>query len=288
VYEEDEEPEAAEISEELELELSPSAEPGAPSEPGEPELSPELSPEEDLEPELSEEVLPPDELGDAEPSEEEVVEPSHERHAPSVSVPPRVDYDEGRLSEDSGAFERITSRSAEVEARDRADDIPTTIVGVPDSLFAREESPTGEARPVLSGVFDFTDLQDDDDGLGRLEVEPKTAPRGVAGALLAGANTRGGSLEYMSGAERGRRVAIVDRLTVGQGSHCGMPIPGDTRLSPLHCTVERTAAGFVLVDAGSANGTVVNGQRITEIDLAGGEVIMVGRTVLRFQLGNDE
>jgi pSer/pThr/pTyr-binding forkhead associated (FHA) protein len=92
----------------------------------------------------------------------------------------------------------------------------------------------------------------------------------------------------MSGPDRGKRVPVGDRLTVGQGPQCGMAIPGDTRLSPLHCTVERTDTGFLLVDSGSANGTVVNGQRISEIDLSGGEVIMVGRTVLRFQVEDRE
>jgi hypothetical protein len=91
-------------------------------------------------------------------------------------------------------------------------------------------------------------------------------------------------LEYMSGADRGSQVAIEASLTVGQSKHCGMSIPGDTRLSPVHCKVERTAVGFKLVDEGSANGTVVNGARIAEVDLYGGEVIMVGRTVLRFRI----
>jgi len=91
-------------------------------------------------------------------------------------------------------------------------------------------------------------------------------------------------LEYMSGADRGQQVAVDDVLTVGQSKHCGMSIPGDSRLSPVHCKVERSPGGFKLIDEASANGTVVNGARITEIDLAGGEVIMVGRTVLRFRI----
>ncbi len=104
------------------------------------------------------------------------------------------------------------------------------------------------------------------------------APASVDDAVPAGA------LEYMSGADRGQQVPVVGVLTVGQSKHCGMSIPGDRRLSPVHCKVERTKQGYKLVDEGSANGTVVNGARITEIDLQGGEVIMVGRTVLRFRI----
>ena len=38
----------------------------------------------------------------------------------------------------------------------------------------------------------------------------------------------------------------------------------------------------MLRDLGGDAGTVINGQKVKERDLEGGEVIMVGRTVLRF------
>ena len=88
----------------------------------------------------------------------------------------------------------------------------------------------------------------------------------------------------MSGADRGQQVRIDGVLTVGQSEDCGMSIPGDTRLSAVHCKVVVRDGDFVLLDEGSANGTVVNGARIQEVTLGGGEVIMVGRTVLRFRV----
>ena len=62
---------------------------------------------------------------------------------------------------------------------------------------------------------------------------------------------------------------------------------GQTRLSAVHCRVRRIGDGFHLSDEGSQTGTVVNGQRVTEVGLSGGEIIMVGRTVLRFRMGDD-
>ena len=62
-----------------------------------------------------------------------------------------------------------------------------------------------------------------------------------------------------------------------------MSVPTDSRLSPTHCIIQRTSRGFVLRDAGSTAGTHVDGQRIQETVLQGGETIMVGRTVLRFR-----
>ena len=91
-------------------------------------------------------------------------------------------------------------------------------------------------------------------------------------------------LEYMSGPERGQAVAVGPHLSVGQSHECGMSVPTDSRMSATHCMVQRTSTGFVLRDSGSATGTVVNGQRIDELELQGGETIMVGRTVLRFRM----
>ncbi|MEQ1572482.1 MAG: FHA domain-containing protein, partial [Myxococcota bacterium] len=93
-----------------------------------------------------------------------------------------------------------------------------------------------------------------------------------------------GSLEFMSGTDRGKRIEVGDQIAVGQSRQCGVSIPSDLRLSPIHCRLERSRDGFVLTDEGSANGTVVNGQRVSRFPLHGGEVIMVGRTVLRFRL----
>ena len=142
---------------------------------------------------------------------------------------------------------------------------------VPQARPGRPRRPEPPREPAASTF----DLSPDDVG-GADTPEPAVrehappAPRAV--------------LEYMSGADRGSNVPIGAALTVGQSKHCGMSIPGDTRLSPVHCKVERTpSGGYRLIDEGSANGTVVNGARISEVDLAGGEVIMVGRTVLRFR-----
>jgi hypothetical protein len=169
---------------------------------------------------------------------------------------------------------------------------PPSSVRAPSSAFVGLTNPTS-APPLPTAP-----------GVARDAGEPKPgAPAAAPAAAMApvslgpvptpmvGATSkpaRIASLEYMSGPDRGKRVSVGERLTVGQGPACGMAIPSDTRLSPLHCTVERTPAGYLLVDSGSANGTVVNGQRISEIDLSGGEVIMVGRTVLRFQLEDRE
>lgn len=154
--------------------------------------------------------------------------------------------------------------------------------------FERELAPSGPSpRPVTASRPPPARIQISQVPLS--EPSLPTASSGEftreldAGPPIPGAD-RTASLEFMSGPERGRRVEVGDDVTVGQSRSCGVSIPSDGRLSPTHCRVERTRDGFVLTDQGSANGTVVNGQRVTKFTLHGGEVIMVGRTVLRFRL----
>jgi tetratricopeptide (TPR) repeat protein len=108
-------------------------------------------------------------------------------------------------------------------------------------------------------------------------VERKTPVSGARTVPLA-------SVEFLYGPDRGRRVVVHDVLTIGSGTRCGISLPNDPRLSPVHCRVEKTARGYWLRDEQSSSGTVVNGKRVTDQELKGGDVIMVGRTALRFNL----
>jgi pSer/pThr/pTyr-binding forkhead associated (FHA) protein/tetratricopeptide (TPR) repeat protein len=186
-----------------------------------------------------------------------------------------------------------------------ADGVPTLIEASRIESANRVENGHGaeafrEGAPPKgkAGVFAFpSDVQDDD--VDKLTPAARVA-RGVTSHAPA-ADVKGApalaraetptttpglpaSLEFMSGPERGKRVEVGEELRVGQSRQCELSIPSDGRLSPIHCRVARTPEGFLLTDEGSANGTVVNGQRVTRFSLHGGEVIMVGRTVLRFWL----
>ncbi len=59
----------------------------------------------------------------------------------------------------------------------------------------------------------------------------------------------------------------------------------DQGASRVHAEVRATAQGYLLVDAGSANGTVVDGKRVREHLLSNGDVIRIGDTAIEFRLG---
>jgi transcriptional regulator of acetoin/glycerol metabolism len=58
----------------------------------------------------------------------------------------------------------------------------------------------------------------------------------------------------------------------------------DRKVSTRHARLVRDAAGWTLEDAGSTNGSFVNGRRVASERLEDGDVIGVGRTVLRLRL----
>lgn len=74
-----------------------------------------------------------------------------------------------------------------------------------------------------------------------------------------------------------RRVSTIGRLPDRD------VVLQDGGVSRAHAEIRRSREGYSIVDEGSANGTSVNGTRITEHDLADGDLIKVGGTLLIFR-----
>ncbi len=70
-------------------------------------------------------------------------------------------------------------------------------------------------------------------------------------------------------------------------THIGRGLSSDLQLddgsvSRRHAIVVHRGAGARILDDRSANGTLVNGSRVTQADLRNGDVILLGRVVLRY------
>ena len=79
-----------------------------------------------------------------------------------------------------------------------------------------------------------------------------------------------------------RTHELVDPITtIGRGSANTVQCK-DREASRQHCRIEKTDAGFRLVDNRSRNGTVLNGQNVEVQDLRPGDVITIGDFNLRF------
>jgi pSer/pThr/pTyr-binding forkhead associated (FHA) protein len=72
-----------------------------------------------------------------------------------------------------------------------------------------------------------------------------------------------------------------------QATHIGRGLAADLRLddssvSRRHAILVPRAAGARILDDRSANGTFVNGRRVQQAELQPGDVIVLGRMVLRY------
>lgn len=68
---------------------------------------------------------------------------------------------------------------------------------------------------------------------------------------------------------------------IGRDAKNEVAIPSSA-ISRHHCQVERSSNDFIITDLGSANGTLVNSERVISCKLKDGDYIQVGDTLLRF------
>ncbi len=89
-------------------------------------------------------------------------------------------------------------------------------------------------------------------------------------------------LRCIQGNDLGRIFPLEAVTTfVGRGINCNL-ILNDPSVSRQHFNIIKTAEGFKLIDLGSGNGTLVDGEKIREVALLDGAEIEVGLTKLRF------
>jgi serine/threonine-protein kinase len=85
-----------------------------------------------------------------------------------------------------------------------------------------------------------------------------------------------------SGPSRGKVIELpAEAVSAGRDSGCPIHIP-DGRVSRQHFTISEGKEGWCVEDAGSRNGTYVNGRRIARQTLRGGDLIRVGETFISF------
>lgn len=79
------------------------------------------------------------------------------------------------------------------------------------------------------------------------------------------------------------RVKAGAPTTIGRGPDNDIVLD-DPATSRRHAHIEFRDGMYVLTDLGSANGTLVNGRRVTVKGLADGELIQVGQNVMRVSI----
>lgn len=127
---------------------------------------------------------------------------------------------------------------------------------------------------------------------GRPKASPPPAPeRDTSKTVVGGADIAALALRTSEasaflvvcmGPNVGHRYPLFDRTMMGRSESADITLPDD-RVSGKHCEVVRGPQGFSIRDLGSSNGTLVNAQKISEVELREGDLVQVGYTVFKFQ-----
>ena len=91
----------------------------------------------------------------------------------------------------------------------------------------------------------------------------------------------------LPGSRREEYTLSKARITIGRASTSDIVVP-DSRVSRSHALLECAAEGCTVVDAGSPNGTWVNGVRVDRRLLRSGDSVVVGGATARFETGASE
>jgi len=84
------------------------------------------------------------------------------------------------------------------------------------------------------------------------------------------------------GAERTLMLPLGEEpLHIGRGRTCDLHLD-ESSVSRRHAILIPRRSGARVLDESSSNGTFVNGRRVQQADLQHGDVIVIGRVVLRY------
>jgi pSer/pThr/pTyr-binding forkhead associated (FHA) protein len=86
----------------------------------------------------------------------------------------------------------------------------------------------------------------------------------------------------IQGPEQTLLIRLSDEVVhIGRGLAAGLRLD-DASVSRRHAILVPRPSGARILDDRSANGTFVNGRRVLQAELQGGDIIVLGRVVLRF------
>ena len=240
----------------------------------------------------------PEPEADQAPSSEPDLSQAFDDAEHSVDAGPSVDESDDIRSSTAGMREDLSGvfgvpePAVQIPAGDEDEEIS---IEVPDA--GSSEMGEGEIEIGFDGAgegdidlinddseeqLDFTgggeDASQDDLGFDDGPKEPAPAAQGASGQRRA-------LLIYQEGtAEESMHPLTNEEFTIGRGRDNDFQIKNDSKVSRYHCKIFRRGDNFYIEDNKSSNGSLVNGELITERRLFGGEEVIIGETFFRFRI----
>lgn len=207
--------------------------------------------------------------------------------APAAAPAPAVadednQYPANVVAEDVSAVFEDQSGSASVRVHDGGEEIAieTGEIGedVGDAISAEVKFGYAGDEGALAAEVEI------EIGMGEAPAAVAAAESDEARSDNDGAARRALLIYQESTAEEQIYPFTNDQLTIGRGRENDIQIKNDSKVSRYHCKLFRRGNNFYVEDVKSSNGTLVNGELITDRRLFGGEEIVVGETYFRFRI----
>jgi pSer/pThr/pTyr-binding forkhead associated (FHA) protein len=118
-------------------------------------------------------------------------------------------------------------------------------------------------------------------------AQPLTGPAVTQQTVPFNAAPSGqGRLVAIAGPYSGQsyNLPMAGELTIGRQSDRSIPLANDNTVSRQHARIANEGGQFVVYDMGSANGTYLNGAKVTQQVLTNGDLVQVGSTKFRVEI----
>lgn len=181
--------------------------------------------------------------------------------------------------EDGEAFGDIGGRGSSVQvilSPGVQDDVSAVFEESADSgAFIASDDLAGSDDDALAG------LGDDADASGSVEAPAAADASGSSEAVSDGQAV----LIVGEGTDEEHIYPFTGEvISLGRGRDNTIQVKNDSKVSRYHCKLFKRAGSFFVEDNKSANGTLVDGELITEKRLLGGEEVIIGETFFRFRI----
>jgi pSer/pThr/pTyr-binding forkhead associated (FHA) protein len=190
-------------------------------------------------------------------------------------------------------YERATRAPSERPTRDAARpapvgnglpslaDLPTVPVGPRPGVGANGGGDTiPSIMPAGFGTADKAPASGADGPAPQIPAARRSAQGNtIAGQLIM----KGTRLVVTGGPYTGSTFPVRAGAAIGRNPEGDIALPADGKASRLHARLVADGNAIAIEDAGSTNGTFVNGQRVTRQTLTSGDTIVIGTTTLRYE-----
>jgi len=204
-----------------------------------------------------------------------------------------VNAAEEQVEEEEPAVEA----APEEEDEDEDEDELAGFIGLEEDNSVATSEPEEDETPSLSVESENNNLVDDvsavlDDGISfsddDLSVLDSESDISAENEVEVEGSDNADVLAYLiyqeGTAQEIRHPFEGEVMSLGRHRDNHIQIKNDSKVSRHHCRIVKDDESFFVVDNGSANGTMVNGEDVKRRRLFGGEEVIIGETFFRFRV----